>query len=417
VDNLEHPARGAALGELHARPAALIEEHASILRVVFGLPGGEPDLDRELITKVSVAAGQAAPAPAARHHQVMLGDTQLRWERHNEFVTYTFIGPAGQREASRTATVWDEHMKAAPGLLIARIAIDVAPMAHRDGPGSGRMICASRVYQAQAVMETSFLAEPDGTVRFRLASDGLAASQRGTLVQAVLEIETYRVLALLALPLARRIGAEVGKLESDHIRLTEELVSQKAGDVAEALYLELTALASRIEAEIAACTYRFAAVRAYAQIVEDRLRTMGEVAHDDRPQVGAFLTARLIPAVRTCESMQTALQDLARRCARSADLIRTRIDLQLARQNNELLSALNERTQLQMRLQQTVEGLSVAAVSYYILGLIGYALKGAKEASWMPFDPTVATAVLLPVVVIVVLLGLRRVRRLPPEQR
>ncbi len=127
--------------------------------------------------------------------------------------------------------------------------------------------------------------------------------------------------------------------------------------------------------------------------------------------IGSFLMMRLIPAMRTCSSMQKALADLASRCARAADLIRTRIDLELARQNNDLLGALNQRTRLQTRLQQTVEGLSVAAISYYMLGLAAYPIKGAKDSGYWPFEIGVTLAFLMPLVVGVVFFFVRRVRR------
>jgi uncharacterized membrane-anchored protein len=81
----------------------------------------------------------------------------------------------------------------------------------------------------------------------------------------------------------------------------------------------------------------------------------------------------------------------------------------------ELLRTLNQRTKLQMRLQQTVEGLSVAAVSYYVLGLVGYLAKGAKDAQVSPVEPSVVVAVLMPVVVLAIAWAIRRVRRVHAE--
>ncbi len=72
---------------------------------------------------------------------------------------------------------------------------------------------------------------------------------------------------------------------------------------------------------------------------------------------------------------------------------------------------MNRRARLQLRLQQTVEGLSVAAVSYYVVGLIGYLARGGQEAFGLPWDPAVATAVAVPAVVIMVWALVRRIRR------
>ena len=57
-----------------------------------------------------------------------------------------------------------------------------------------------------------------------------------------------------------------------------------------------------------------------------------------------------------------------------------------------LLGAMNRRQQLQLRLQATVEGLSVAAITYYIVGLVGYAAKGLKEGGALPHAITPAAS-------------------------
>lgn len=96
--------------------------------------------------------------------------------------------------------------------------------------------------------------------------------------------------------------------------------------------------------------------------------------------------------------------------ARVADLLRTRVDVALQQQNQDLLKSMDTRTRLQLRLQQTVEGLSVAAISYYVVGLLGYLAKAAHEAG-LHVDPTIATAAAVPPVVLAVWWMLRRMRR------
>ena len=78
--------------------------------------------------------------------------------------------------------------------------------------------------------------------------------------------------------------------------------------------------------------------------------------------------------------------------------IKARIETTLEAQNQTLLESMNKRASQQLRLQEMVEGLSVAAISYYLIGLIGYALEGLRDAGW-EFDVTVATgALVVPVV-------------------
>lgn len=411
---VEHPARAGALEELHARPALRLAGDATILRLVFAFDQSYAGADDALIAGLSAEAGAESPAGRARAMRFSWRGLEARWERHNEFVTYTFISHEGGGDPARLAQARERLQGEQPGPLVAALRLVVRKRASAEPTGEA-FACASRLGADRAVLETSFQADADGVVAIALTCADLRPSEIGALAQWSLEFETYRTLALLALPIARRVGAMVRDAELLLGGLTRKLADQKRDEGAETLYGQLTELAGRIEAETANSTYRFAAARAYGDIVQDRLTRLSERALDERPMVGAFLTTRLTPALRTCQSMEIALQDLARRTARAADLIRTRIDLELSRQNVELLRTLNQRTKLQMRLQQTVEGLSVAAVSYYVLGLVGYLAKGAKDAQVSPVEPSVVVAVLMPVVVLAIAWAIRRVRRVHAE--
>jgi uncharacterized membrane-anchored protein len=89
--------------------------------------------------------------------------------------------------------------------------------------------------------------------------------------------------------------------------------------------------------------------------------------------------------------------------------MRTRITTALERQNSELLASMNRRARLQLRLQETVEGLSIAAISYYAVGLIGYLAKAAKARD-LPVDPALITGASVPLVIGVLWMMLRRLR-------
>ena len=423
----EHPARATALSELHARPAPRVETGGHVTRLVFMPDGGDETPGHRSIDAICTAAGASAPSADARYHAIFYEGRELRWERHTEFITYTFVSPGDGRSAS----VWDrlneaedsaaKDAHASHGRLLALIAITVhaAPAGVRcnapDTALSGSA-CASVVADGRARIATNFRADAHGFVAFDLTHEdlppeALPPEELGTLCQSLLDMETYRMLALIALPLARRIGGLMHDLEAQLGIITQRVEQQTDGQSSEPVFGDLTRLSAQIETEIAAVTYRFSAALAYGAIVEDRLRGLGERPCGGLPLVGAFLTARLTPAMRTCASMQNALATLAQRCSRTSDLLRTRIDLQLARQNNALLGTLNQRTRMQMRLQQTVEGLSVAAISYYIVGLVGYLMKGAKDAGVVSVDPAIAMAASVPVIVVVVAAILLRIRR------
>ena len=94
---------------------------------------------------------------------------------------------------------------------------------------------------------------------------------------------------------------------------------------------------------------------------------------------------------------------------RAGELLRTRVDVQRKGQNQALLERMDRRADLQLRLQHTVEGLSVVAISYYAVGLAGYLLGPAAYA--VGVDKGLLTAGLVPVIVLAVWLGMRRIRR------
>ncbi|MFN3892097.1 MAG: DUF3422 family protein [Beijerinckiaceae bacterium] len=411
LNETEHVARAAALSELHARPAPRVDPHGHVTRLVYALDEGRPRNAPRRIDLICRKAGVAPPPPGARYHSLMIEGRELRWERHTEFVSYTFVSPGD----GRSEIIWqhlteDPEVQAVAGPLAARIAIAVVPMSETSGPPEGPDVCSSAVMAGRARISTDFRADAHGFVRFALAHDDISPDQLGVLCQRILEIETYRMFALMSLPLARQTGTMVQQIEVELGEITKRIEEQQSQTSSEPMFLDLSKLAARVEAELASASFRFSAALAYGAIVEDRVRALDERPDGDRPMVGAFLMTRLTPAMRTCSSMQKALADLASRCARAADLIRTRIDLELARQNNELLGALNQRTRLQTRMQQTVEGLSVAAISYYVLGLAGYPIKGAKEAGYWPFDMGLTLALLTPVVVAGVFYAVRRIR-------
>jgi uncharacterized membrane-anchored protein len=184
-----------------------------------------------------------------------------------------------------------------------------------------------------------------------------------------------------------------------------------AGDlVTRGVHARSTALAAELEAGAAASQFRFGASRAYSEIVNLRLATIGERKVGGLPTWSSFLARRMAPAIRTIATLEERQANLSRKLARAAQLLRTRVDLELEAQNRELLRSMNERTRLQLRLQATVEGLSVAAISYYVVGLFGYVVKGAHDRG-VPIEPTVATAAFVPVAILAIWWVVRRIRR------
>jgi uncharacterized membrane-anchored protein len=114
--------------------------------------------------------------------------------------------------------------------------------------------------------------------------------------------------------------------------------------------------------------------------------------------------------MRTIQATDTSVAELAAKLARAAELLRTRVDVELERQNKALLETMNRRGRIQLRMQQTVEGLSVAAISYYVIGLVSYLAKTVTFINHSLDPEAITAAAVLPVVVLVWFM-VRRIRR------
>ena len=260
-----------------------------------------------------------------------------------------------------------------------------------------------------AAAATDFRQDGDGFTRIVVIDRGLGPARAGALTQRLIEIETYRTLALLGLPEAQRLAPKLGRIEAELARIAAAL---HAGTIESASLLdELIALSAELEADSVATLYRFGASRAYDEIVSQRLEVLQETANPRLRNVGRVPErAGMAPAMRTCRTVSERQETLSEKLARAADLLRTRVDVELEQQNRDVLQSMNRRAKLQLRLQQTVEGLSVAAVSYYVVGLISYLAHGAEDAGGH-VDPTIVAAVSVPFVVLLIALIVRRIRR------
>jgi uncharacterized membrane-anchored protein len=237
-------------------------------------------------------------------------------------------------------------------------------------------------------------------------------------VQRLLEIETYRTLALLALPHAREAAPVLGRAERGLAEVADALAHDGApGDQAadreaeRALLDRLARLAAEVERLSARTSYRFDAAAAYAALVAKRVDELREERLGGLRCYGEFMDRQLRPAMRTCEAVAARQERLSRRLARACQLLRARVEMTLREQNRDLLHSMDRRANLQLRLQETVEGLSVFAISYYAVSLIGHmtgALARAGGQAWPGWLTEAGAGLGVPVMLGVVWLGMRR---------
>lgn len=374
-----HPLRAALSDEMHVRRLPRFVAPCRLMQVVTllgesGASGAGAHFDA-----VAAAAGLSL-APGTKYAVAELGDLTLVLERHTEFASYTFLreGPFEDPfSPDLFGPVPDEVLAGMPGQVIRATQIAVYP--EGAPPPSEPLLdtlfepdalVMCQVTDGKAVAISDFRLHPDGFGRLIVMDHGLLRDEPSQLVLRLQELGNYRNMALLGLPLAQQLTPEVSRLEQRLATLTRSVAERVSED--DVLLDELTYLSGELARLAAETRYRMSATRAYATLSLDRLDTLGIAAIPGYQTLADFTERRLTPAVRTCDSFSARLEDLSQRAAWTSELLRTRIDIALAKQNRDLLHSMNRRTQLQLRLQQTVEGLSVVAISYYAVALIGY---------------------------------------------
>src|SRR5450830_1834309 len=402
--SLNHPQRVPLAAEAHSRPFLQLSAPESLTHFAVYMRDAV-DANRHiafqhaLLTDLCLHFGVTGPGIEARHFFHDFGGFRLKWECHTEFSTYTFA----QRYASTLST--DEAfvevpLKQIPQQWLLALQGNVMVAAHvvleQAGAGvasdfarlfEGKLLASSKVLQGGEIW-TDFLIQADGFSRFVVRDIDLRDMQGGRLVQRILEIETYRMMASLGLP---------------HAPLAAQAEDER-------ILRKITGLAARIEKMSLENSYRFSASQAYFRLVKARIEELRESRVEGVPTIGEFMERRLAPAMDTCTSVARRQEALAERIAHTNDLLRTRVGIVQEQQNRQILESMNARAAQQLRLQQAVEGLSVAAISYYMVGLFGYAGKALKAAG-LPINPDIATGVMVPVFAAGVWLGLRRLHK------
>lgn len=419
VSRFDHPLRRRLTAELHARPYEHIDGPCNAVHfALLSEPRDKSDYER--IANLCRDYGVAPPAEGSDHFRAEFGSLRIKWERHTEFSTYTFFAPNNDEEpfATPPATLVPAHWldKLDKQVLVAKYVVfkecddglpDIAEVAPYF---ASSYIAGCKVSGGAAALWTDFHIQNDGFSRVLVYDCGLRARQRGRLMQRIMEIETYRMMALLAYPLAREYGPALAEIDAQLAGLAERVSHLTVGENEQPLHSELQGLAARLERIGAATNYRFNAAEAYYELVGRRIDELREERIPGLSTIAEFVDRRMAPGVRTCLSVRDLVANLSNRTARLSDLLRTQIDIALETQNRDLLESMDRRAKMQLRLQETVEGLSVVVLSYYSVGLLSLLLKGIRAAG-VDLDVEIWTGVAIPFAVLAVWGGVRIMRR------
>ena len=261
----------------------------------------------------------------------------------------------------------------------------------------------------RAAIWTDFKIGDDGYTRILIHDQGLTPLSLGRVTRRIHEIEIYRMMALLAFPLALDLQRRLGPLEKSLAETIEGMLSTQGIEEDARLLASLSTTARDVEEMSNRSSFRFAAARAYSALVTKRVAELGEERAVNYQRIGVFLDRRFSPAMTTCFAVAERIADLARRSERASNLLRTRVDIALEGQNQQLLRSMEARTKQQLMLQETVEGISVVAISYYLFNIVAIFANGAAGYS---FGEGVAFPdwALVPIIFLSVWWGIRRLK-------
>lgn len=419
----DHPLRYALVNELHARPFPSVGVPAHVVYVAFKEPQDAANRDRakdhahliDLLTR----HGAAVPPMGVTHYSGAIGRHALKWESHTEFTTFLAHAPgvsARPFDPAEAEVFPADWVQGAPGRRIAAVSIrietlpeapeDILPLIDEWFVAES-LVCAWVLEQA-AVIATDFRIDPAGQMRFAVfVRPGTGPGRIGRIVQRICELETYRAMSMLGLGRARSLTKRLNALDPELSALVAGM-NDDAQPPEDTLH-RLLAVSTELESLAVAHNFRFSATAAYAAIVDERVAVLRESRFFSRQKFTEFMLRRYDPAMRTVKSAEARLNAMIERAARAGELLRTRVDVARQAQNQMLLESMDRRADLQLRLQHTVEGLSVVAISYYAVSLAGYAVYPLAKA--MGLSKELALAGLTPLVILAVWAMVRRIRK------
>jgi len=414
----DHVHRRILAEEVHARPPEAIETPARAIYIAVLIDPVERPRERAHLAQLCESFGIAPPDTEASHFSADVGAVRLKWERHGEFSDYMFTTPGqssipyGEPPIDRLPQGW---LGAVPGQTVFAATGKLIP-AEGDLPDAdflsvhfgANVVVGSDIGGGAGLAYTDFKIDGRGFERFLLLNRSLTSRQAGRMLQRLFEIEAYRMMAMLALPIARQQAPQIAAMESALATLTEEMTRTGVDD--DALLQQLTRLAAAVQSVVAATQFRFNACRAYHDLVTTRIGELRESRLPGTQPIAEFMQRRFTPAAATCASLARRLDALSERVTQASSLLSTRVDIVRERQNQQLLASMNRRAELQFRLQRTVEGLSVVAIVYYLAGLVGYGAKALKALA-LHVEPDIVVGTAIPFLLVLCLWAMARAHR------
>lgn len=400
-----HPDRQAAIDEVHARPASDLVTPAIVMHIAFTCDDNEM---RQLFSDLVHVNTDIIP----RHATGAIGNIETSIELHTEFTACTLIAN-NCSDLSEIEQVYRSILSPHKIKILSKCKIVIVSSAKDMAKQIpfGRRVYGG-VMRSTLQVQSTLIPDDWNTITYAILPEGNGTNELGRRIQRIYELETYRIMALIGLPVARRVSSKLTKLENLLNDLTSKLENNHLSDEIsdQDLFQKLSHLSGQLDNLRSETRFRFSASKAYFDIVDARMKTLVEKEHGDLQTISGFLRSRLEPARATIISVENRQKTLTDDISRALALLRTRIDIELSQGNQALLKSLDGRHRQQLLLSQAVEGLSSIAITYYAVSLISYFLKAIDKSGQLPISSTVIVAALVPVILFTVWFAIRRLR-------
>ncbi|MGP9802348.1 DUF3422 family protein [Rheinheimera sp. NSM] len=407
LHNRSHPLRDVLDKELQQRTFPALTAPCRLCQFMLTVSPASRSSELSFMQQMARAQGSHFSETDHDINLPLFGGT-LRFEKHGEFSSYVFIQPGSEKQLFDDPLDFLPHktwLDEIPGQIFRVVQLSVVTPAQLKVNGNIDKLfnpdncISSQLAGQKARIWTDFQKHAEGAGRMLLLDQGLSPAALGRLVQQLFDLGNYRKLSLLGWPMSRQALAKLNLLEQQLSDITQRIEHQRSDD--ERLLNEITTMAAQTEHLIAETSSRLQATAAYYQLTLDRIKGLNETPLEGLLSLQDFTERRLTPAFRTSESVVFRQNALSGRLGRSTELLRTRINLKLEQQNQQLLASMDKRAKLQLNMQQMVEGLSLVAISYYAVQLADKALQALSF--WLPgLNVSKWQSISLPLVVVCV---------------
>jgi uncharacterized membrane-anchored protein len=418
-----HPQRFVLHNEVHARASSILSLPVRASYLALSLSSEEKALERQHLIALCERFGATPPDQDADHFSAQFDSFQMSWEQHGEFSAYTFYAydatqaPFSEPALKKVPVDWLSQISGKVIVAAHASVVSAAEINYSDEMDlsplstyfSNNPIVGSKVSGGAASVFTDFRIHGDGFSRFLVVNHTLKTAQAGRLLHRLFDIEIYRVMALLAFPIARKLYPELKKADRQLYTITNSMTQPDNDDAK--LLDELTALAAEVENHISTHHFRFAAASAYYQLVGQRLEDLREMRIQGIQTLGEFTKRRLEPAMNTCNSTSHRFTLISERVSNASQLLRTKVDILIERQNQALLASMALRAKMQLRMQQMVEGISMVAITYYAASLVGKIAEALHGLGW-EINPEIVEGASIPFILVIIAISAKRIHKI-----